>query len=109
MTAGGNPVFYRYMISYPYCNYLMHYSCFVRDFWLHIDRNFILKDENLLKSSLEDNIDEMMYLHDLLNSNKPELKKVGWSDQMLINAFLTYCVIPCIVGSFTMVNKGRPV
>jgi hypothetical protein len=54
----------------------MSYSCFVRDFWLHIDRNCILKDEMMLKSSLEDNIDEMMYLHDLLNCGKPELKKV---------------------------------
>jgi hypothetical protein len=76
MSLGGNPVYYKYMISYPYCNYLMHYSCFVRDFWLHIDRNYILKDEYMLKSSLEDNLDEMMYLHDLLNSNKPQLKKV---------------------------------
>jgi hypothetical protein len=25
---------------------------------------------------------------------------------MLMNSFLTYCIIPCIVGSFTMVNKG---
>lgn len=96
------------MISYPYCNYFMHYACFVRDFWLHIDKNYILKDDSLLKSSLEDNLDEMMYLHDLLNSNKPEIKKVGFFlMKMLINAFLTYCVIPCIVGSFTMVNKGR--
>lgn len=74
---GGNPVYYKYMISYPYCNYFMHYSCFVRDFWLHIDKDYILKDEYMLKASLEDNLDEMMYLHDLLNSNKPELKKVS--------------------------------
>lgn len=42
----------------------------------------MLKDEMMLKSSLEDNIDEMMYLHDLLNSGKPELKQVAdwWPD-----------------------------
>lgn len=59
----------------------MHYSCFVRDFWLHIDKDYILKDEYMLKASLEDNLDEMMYLHDLLNSNKPELKKVSMFDK----------------------------
>jgi hypothetical protein len=54
----------------------MHYACFVRDFWLHIDKNCMLQDQYGLKMALEDNVDEMMYLHDLLNCGKPELKKV---------------------------------
>jgi hypothetical protein len=98
--SAGNEVYYKYMVSYPYCNYFIHYACFIRDFWLNIDKNYILKDEFMLKAALEDNVDELMYLHDLINSNKPKLKK------MLINAFLTYCIVPCIVGSFTLVNKG---
>ena len=101
-----NPVYVEYMLSYPYSNYFINYACFVRDFWLYIDREYILKDQAMLKSSLEDNVDELMYFHDLMNTPIPKLKIVGLSHQMLANAFMTYCVIPCILGSFTIMNKG---
>lgn len=79
IKPGGNQLYYEYLIKYPYCNYLMHYACFVRDFWMHIDKNCMLQDQYGLKTALEDNVDEMMYLHDLLNCGKPELKKVSQS------------------------------
>lgn len=87
-------------MNYPYAHYFINYACYIRDFWLNIDRNYFMKDETMLKSSLEDNVDELMYLHDLAHTTQTKLKK------MLLNAFLTYCVIPCILGSFTAVHKG---
>eukprot|EP00347_Sterkiella_histriomuscorum_P004563 403359988 len=93
----------------PYCQYFVNLSCYLKDFWIKIDKRvasltqeqnkqclmiqFSPKQLDWMISDAEDASEILFYIQDILNSGDPSLNR------FLINSLLHYAFFPCVVRS----------
>jgi hypothetical protein len=103
----GNEKLYSYSTNFPFVVYFVHFSLYLRDTWVKIDKEIenVKKNNNMrvvnLKSYFEDHLDLLLYIDDIFKLNLNKLSDI------FSNTLLNYAIFPCLLSSIKKSKKGQ--
>lgn len=93
----------QYLVKFPFVVYYCHYFSYLNDYWKEIDKiieSATHKNFSKLKEHLDDQIDNLLFIGDMIKLGNDHQQEI------IMNGFLSYSVIPGIFGGFTSNKKG---